>query len=250
MDQKAKETSRVWRSKDQARLAYNRLSRWYDLLAGWAERPARETALGLLAARPGETVLEIGFGTGASLVKLAEAVGAGGKVYGLDLSEGMLRVAGRRLARSGLAGRVELRRGDAAGLPYPASTFDAVFLSFTLELFDTPEIPIVLRESRRVLRDSGRLVVVAMSKDAGSPLARLAVRLYEWAHDRFPAAADCRPIFPARAVSEAGFEVRRQRTLSMWGLPVAVVEASTSGGTGGGMGAGAGADAGAGAPDV
>jgi ubiquinone/menaquinone biosynthesis C-methylase UbiE len=239
MDEEPREISRVWRSKAQARSAYDRLSRWYDLLAGWAERPARETGLGLLAARPGETVLEIGSGTGTSLVKLAEAVGAGGRVCGLDLSEGMLRVARRRLGRAGLSGRVDLRCGDAsAGLPYPASTFDAVFLSFTLELFDTPEIPIVLGECRRVLRDGGRLVVVAMSKDAGSPLARLAVRLYEWAHDRFPAAADCRPIFPARAVSEAGFEVRRQRALSMWGLPVEIVEAL------------AGRDAGADAPDI
>jgi len=243
MDEESREIRRVWRSKNQARSAYDRLSRWYDLLAGWAERPARETGLGLLAARPGETVLEIGFGTGTSLVKLAEAVGAGGRVCGLDLSEGMLRVARRRLGRAGLSGRVELQLGDAAGLPYPASTFDAVFLSFTLELFDTPEIPIVLRESRRVLRDGGRLVVVAMSKDAGSPLARLTVRLYEWAHDRFPAAADCRPIFPALAVSEAGFEVRRQGSLSMWGLPVEIVEAWASRGAGAGTGAGAGADA-------
>ena len=250
MDEESREIRRVWRSKDQARSAYDRLSRWYDLLAGWAERPARETGLGLLAARPGETVLEIGSGTGTSLVKLAEAVGAGGRVCGLDLSEGMLRVARRRLGRAGLSGRVELQLGDAAGLPYPASTFDAVFLSFTLELFDTPEIPIVLRESRRVLRDGGRLVVVAMSKDAGSPLARLTVRLYEWAHDRFPAAADCRPIFPARAVSEAGFEVRRQRALSMWGLPVEIVEACASGGTGADAGAGTGAGAGADATDI
>ena len=80
MDQESREISRVWRSKDQARNAYDRLSRWYDLLAGWSERPARETGLGLLAAKPGETVLEIGFGTGTSLVKLAEAVGAGGRV--------------------------------------------------------------------------------------------------------------------------------------------------------------------------
>jgi len=79
---------------------------------------------------------------------------------------------------------------------------------------------------------------VAMSKDAGSPLARLAIRLYEWAHDRFPAAADCRPIFPARAVSAAGFEVRRQRALSMWGLPVAVVEARPGPETAAGAGAG------------
>lgn len=216
----------VTRSKRQARDAYDRLSRRYDLLAGWAERPAGRVGLRRLAVHEGETVLEIGFGTGQALVELARAVGTRGQVHGLDLSDGMLEVAKNRLWQAGLAGLVELRLGDAASLPYRVGVFDAIFMSFTLELFDTPEIPVVLGECRRVLRDGGRLVVVALSKPAeGASLAGLVVPLYEWFHDRFPEAIDCRPIYVEPAVRQAGFGIVGTRIMSLWGLPVEIVEA-------------------------
>jgi ubiquinone/menaquinone biosynthesis C-methylase UbiE len=216
----------VGRTQRQTRDTYDRRSSRYDLLAGWAERPARRVGLSLLAASEGETILELGFGTGQALVDLARAVGPRGRVHGLDLSDGMLEVAKRRLWRSGVAGSCELRLGDALALPYQRGAFDAVFMSFVLEIFNPPEIPIVLGEGHRVLREGGRLVVVALSRETGtSPLAGLAVRLYEWLHDRFPEGLDCRPIDAEAAVSQAGFNLTRSRRLSLWGLPVEVVSA-------------------------
>jgi len=198
------------------------MSRWYDMLAGSSEQMLLVTGLEQLSVANGQVVLEIGSGTGHALVALAQAAGDSGKVFGIDISEGMLHVARKELETAGLAGRVELRLGDAAQLPFQDHFFDSVFMSFTLELFDTPEIPVVLSECRRVLRRGGRLTAVAMSKSGGGGLM---LRLYEWAHEKLPKYVDCRPIFAQTALKEAGFQILTVMERSMWGLPVEIVTA-------------------------
>jgi len=215
------EITRVARSKDDARNTYDRLSKWYDLLAGGSERKFTEVGLRKLDVKEGEKVLEIGFGTGHSLLALAQRVGMTGKVYGVDLSEGMLQVASNRLSTNGMSNRVELHCGDATRLPFSDHFFDAVFMSFVLELFDTPELPLVMRECQRVLNRTGRIGIVALSKKEWS-----AVRLYEWFHMRFPAYVDCRPIFARQSVEAAGFRVADATEMRMWGLPVDIIIAN------------------------
>ena len=218
MDQTGSQISRVRRSREEARASYDRMSRWYDVLAGASERRYLEQGLCALRAREGEAVLEVGFGTGHGLVALARSVGHAGLVYGVDLSAGMIRVARSRAERAGCVERVRLVHGDGARLPFAEGSFDALLMAFTLELFDTPEIPAVLGECRRVLRCGGRICAVALAKKDG-PL----VRLYEWAHRRFPSYVDCRPILAREALQDAGFQVLKVREGAMWGLPVEVV---------------------------
>lgn len=184
-----------------------------------------ELGLRMLAATSGESVLEIGCGTGHAVLALAQAVGSEGKVYAIDLSELMCAITHARIDAAALTPRVELKCGDAVRLPFATNSVDAVFMSFTLELFDTPEIPRVLHECRRVLRNRGRLCVVAMSK---KDKATVMVRLYEWFHDKFPKYADCRPIFVDEVVEQAGFRRLTAKEYSMWGLPVAIILAEKS----------------------
>jgi len=205
------------RMKADTRRNYDRLSRWYDLFTS-SEKHFTETGMKMLNVQGGEKVLEIGSGTGQGLVALARSAGETGKVYGIDLSEGMFRVAQEKIARAGLSSRVELHRGDAASLPFENNFFDAIFISFTLELFDTPEIPIVLNECKRVLREAGRISVVAMEKKDCR-----AVKIYEWFHARLPALVDCRPIHARKSIEAAGFKLAEATQKVMWGLPVEIV---------------------------
>lgn len=212
----------VLRTREEAKRFYDRVSSFYDCLTAGFEGKYARNALEWLSIEQGETVLEIGFGTGRCLERIAEQVGPKGKAYGIDISSGMLAVTRRRLERAGIGDRVELHCGDAVALPYQANIFDAVFMSFTLELFDTPEIPPVLHEVNRVLRVGGRLGVASMSKENGRSLL---LRLYEWAHNRWPKYLDCRPIYVEHWLRDAGYVITRKKKLRLLGLPIEIVVA-------------------------
>lgn len=207
----------VRRTKEDARSFYDRISRVYDYISRVSERKFAELALEVLFIQEGETVLEIGFGSGYCLERIAKYVGKTGKAQGLDISPGMLQVTRRRLEKARLMDRVELYCGDAASLPYNDSTFSAVFMSFTLELFDTPEISIVLNEVKRVLIPGGRLGVVSMSTDNRHSFM---LRLYEWTHQKWPKYVDCRPIPVQQSLKDVGYQIKSMEKSMMYGLPI------------------------------
>ncbi len=221
-DQKISAILPVSRTKEEAKQSYDRISKYYDFFAGAFERKHAKMTLGRLSMREGETVLEIGFGTGYCLKQIAELVGKTGKAYGIDISDGMIGITKRRLEKTGLAGRVELRCGDAATLPYGDNIFDAVFMSFTLELFDTPEIPKVLHQIKRVLKPEGRFGIVSMSKQNGESIF---LKLYEWLHKKLPKYIDCRPIYVEQSVRQAGFTVRSKEKVKLFWLPGEIIVA-------------------------
>ena len=88
--------------------------------------------------------------------------------------------------------------GDAESLPYGDDSMDGIFMCFTLELFDTPDLRKVLAECMRVLRPGGRIVVVAVSK-AGKE--GFLIHASEWTHRHFPNLMDCWPIHVRRALA-------------------------------------------------
>jgi ubiquinone/menaquinone biosynthesis C-methylase UbiE len=198
------------------------MSGYYDLLAGSSETPLMREGLEMLGIQPGEVVLEIGCGTGKALAELAGQVGESGSVNGIDLSSGMLEQSRARIAKAGSGKKLFFIQADGSQLPYQNASFTAIFISFTLELFDTPEIPIVLAECRRVLKPAGRIGVVSMYNPAHPSWM---VRLYEWFHEKMPAYVDCRPILAGEMLTQAGFRLRSQQSKDMWGLPVELVVA-------------------------
>ena len=210
---------RVLTTKSETQAFYDKIAHIYDLMSEKTEGPLKQQGLGKLAARPGERILEIGFGTGHSLTALAEAVGPSGRVFGIDLSPKMRDLAQKNLNDRHLADRAELFCGDATKLPLPDGSLDGVFSSFTLELFDNPEMPVVLAECQRVLKPGGRLAIVSVSKEGKESLL---VEAYEWTHKHFPNLMDCRPIFARRAIEAAGFTIADSNIGHMW-VPVEIV---------------------------
>lgn len=210
-------------SQDHAAF-YNRIAHVYDLISDSGEAQARKQGEQALQVQPGESVLEIGFGTGHCLVELARAVGPKGSVSGIDVSTGMGEVARTRLAETpDLASRVKLVIGDARKLPFADGQFDAAFASFTLELFENSEMPGVLQEIFRVLRPGGRLGIVSMAvPDDPQHPSRLET-VYVWMHQHFPHIVDCHPIVPETLLKSTGYEIASSARMAIWSLPVAIV---------------------------
>jgi ubiquinone/menaquinone biosynthesis C-methylase UbiE len=224
MSSQQDEVRRVTRTKAEAQATYDRISGWYNLLEGMWEKGARDLGLRKLDVQEGERVLELGFGPGQDLLTLARTVGQEGRVFGVDLSAGMVHITRTNSRKAGLDQRIGLARGDAQYLPFENGAFTAIFMSFTLELFDTPNIPEVLAQCRRVLQSQGgRICIVSLSKASRSTWMR---QLYELGHDRFPNLLDCRPIFVRAALEAAGFQILDSVQKSILGLPVAIILAN------------------------
>ena len=220
MPEKDKEIWQVNRPREKARISYNRISRWYDFFAGSSEKKYRDAGLQKLDVREGDKVLEIGFGTGHCILALVGLVGDLGKVCGIDISEGMCKVTFKRIKQAGLLERVELYCSDACALPFKEGSFDKIFMSFTLELFDTQDIPLVLRECKRVLKSEGKIGIVAMSMKCED---NIMMKLYKWFHDKFPNLVDCRPIYVKKSLDNADFGIIESEELKMWGLLAEIV---------------------------
>ena len=113
----------------------------------------RRKTVELLGDLEGETVLDVGCGTGA-LVELLASKNV--SYQGVDIASKMVEVARQRISEAGLSGRFEVRQADVTALPFPDGHFGAVVGMGLLEYFDDPRP--VIREARRVAKPGGRLV--------------------------------------------------------------------------------------------
>ncbi|MFW6196643.1 MAG: class I SAM-dependent methyltransferase [Thermoplasmatota archaeon] len=212
-----KDISRVKRSKKKAEEYYDKISRYYDYLEGLFEKRYRNHALSMLNIERGDKILEIGPGIGHALKIISETTGSEGYVCGIDISREMLLVSKSRLKKNDLLQNSALVQGDGSNLPIKDNFFDHCFLSFTLELFDTPDIEKVLSEIKRVLQDDGEVCIVSLAKKDN-----LTVRIYESFHKLFSNAIDCRPIPASKFLEENGFEIKFSDTYNMMGLPIEI----------------------------
>jgi demethylmenaquinone methyltransferase / 2-methoxy-6-polyprenyl-1,4-benzoquinol methylase len=140
-----------------------------DILSMGQVRLWRRAVARIVAARPGERVLDLAAGTGTSTATFAAA---GADCVACDFSLGMLQVGLRRAGQAGTAvGRLEFVAGDALHLPFRDRSFDAVTISFGLR--NVAGARDALAEMRRVTRPGGRLVVCEFSTITVAPLDML-----------------------------------------------------------------------------
>ena len=148
--------------------------RWARNAGGIEElnAPLGQRALDVAVPVPGERVLDIGCGTGATTLAIGRAVGSAGSVVGLDLSTPMITVARADPAAAELAW-VEFRDDDIESVDLEPGSFDLAYSRMCLMLLDDPVRG--LANVRRALRVGGRLVATAFRGMGESPWLPLVV---------------------------------------------------------------------------
>jgi SAM-dependent methyltransferase len=149
-------------------------NRWVTEQARIDRLFAGVTDAALAAATPkrGESVLDIGCGTGSTLLRLANAVGPEGAVLGVDISEQQLNLARRRVSESGLKhARVVL--DDAATHDFPPAGFDLAFTRFGVMFFADP--PAAFANIRRGMKRGGRLALAVFRPGPENPWATASI---------------------------------------------------------------------------
>jgi demethylmenaquinone methyltransferase/2-methoxy-6-polyprenyl-1,4-benzoquinol methylase len=151
---------------------FDRVAPYYDLFNGLLslgiDRSWRRGTSRALALAPGDQVLDVATGTGALAAALAQT-SANVTIIGCDLNRSMLGVAQKRVLRANLP--VQLILSDAARLPFPDSSFDAVTMAFAID--DMPDRRACAAEMLRVLRPSGKLALLELSRPDQEPMRSL-----------------------------------------------------------------------------
>jgi ubiquinone/menaquinone biosynthesis C-methylase UbiE len=143
----------------------------YDFLAflftRGRERHLRERLIQLACLDPGDTVLDVGCGTGTLAVAAKKRVGSAGAVFGIDASRAMVAKAIRKAARAGVD--VAFTKAFVEALPFPDARFDAVFSTMMLHHLPRQVRRQCTAEIRRVLKPRGGLLVVDFGRPQGRP---------------------------------------------------------------------------------
>jgi ubiquinone/menaquinone biosynthesis C-methylase UbiE len=144
-------------------ISLNSMAGYYDSMTPAEKSRLRNKQIDLAGLKEGETVLEVGCGTGVMAVLSKLRTGNKGNVYGIDIAGKMVAEAGKKAEKYGLD--IDFRVASIDDLPFPDRHFDVVISSMMFHHLPVATKKSGLKEVRRVLKDDGRFLL----SDFGAP---------------------------------------------------------------------------------
>lgn len=170
MPQDRRTTRPVFKQGQQIYDWWSKHPKLYRLISVRSTAERRQQAFSHLDLADGETVLEIGCGSGVNFEQLRDGIGPTGTVVGLDFSAEMVRQAAQRIREHGWS-NVHVIRGDATQAGLAPEMFDAVIAPLALSAM--PDVRAAVESIHETLRSDGRLVVLELDLFQDGPLRLL-----------------------------------------------------------------------------
>ena len=198
---------------------YTQTAPIYDLWGSLTETKARTRSLALAQIQDGMHILEVAIGTGLTFQEILRTNPSGQNV-GVDLTPAMLNKARARISKLGMD-NFQILAGDAYNLKFPDHQIDLLMNSYMFDLLPEKDFVPVLREFRRVLKPTGRIVLVNMTK-----CEHFYERFWETVYQINPRwLSGCRGVLLSGAMREAGFAELTRETVVRFGFPSEIISA-------------------------
>jgi ubiquinone/menaquinone biosynthesis C-methylase UbiE len=202
---------------ESAKKIYDLLGAYYDWFEFYEAR-AKSRAFELLDLAPGQTVLNVGMGTGKQHLEIQAQIAPNGIAFGFDLSPKMARIAHERTG-------APVCEADVHDLPYTSQCFDRLYSAYVLDLIPTADLLSVLRGYRRMLKPGGRAVILSMTEGINLP-SKAFVSAWKFTYKLSPfVCAGCRPLELQSLADRAGFRLTSRETVVQMGVPSEILVA-------------------------
>ena len=207
--------------KDDVVKVYSGVAPIYDLWGRLTETRARMRSLELANIKNGEAILEVAPGTGMTFREILKANPDGYNV-GVDITPAMLEKARLKASKTRLS-NYQLLIGDAYDLDFPTGEFDLVVNNYMFDLLPEKDFLTVLSQFKRVLKPSGRIILINMTKGE-----HFYQRFWEAVYHINPNwLGGCRGVLLAQAMQTAGFANIQRETTSQLGFPSEIISATS-----------------------
>ena len=202
-------------------LMYDKLSRVYDIWGMLTESRARSRAIELAEIKDGQTILEVAVGTGLAFYEIVK-INPHGKNNGIDLSDGMLQKAKKRLRKLSEA-NYSLTKGTAFDLQMETGSLDLLMNNYMFDLLSFQDMDKVLEEFKRVLKNGGKLILVNMTEGETA-----ASKIYDFIYKISPRTmGGCRGVRLTDKLKQHGFTVEAREYYQQMLFPSEVIIART-----------------------
>ncbi len=188
-------------SQNHIGAVYDRIAPIYDVWGKLTESHARNRAIELAEIKDGQSILEVAVGTGLAFYEIVKR-NPNGINIGIDLSQGMLEKAKKRVSRISRA-NYSLSIGTAFNLSVEDESIDTLVNNYMFDLIPFEDMDKILMEFKRVLKKGGRLILVSMTEGE-----RFGSRLYDFVYNISPKTmGGCRGVKLTKRLQQHDFKV-------------------------------------------